>query len=131
MVCTVGLIAMAELMAVTLRMQQLGRNSTQAVRLAQDKIDDLTTASFGDPSMQCGGSLTADVANYNDDPFDEDDPDANPTDRGYHRRWLVSAAPDGANLRMVTVRVIPEVTDRRTASPFDLVTIIRGLGAGC
>ena len=131
MVCTVGLVAMAELLAVTLRMQQLGRNSTQAVRLAQDKVDELTTATFAHASMQCGGSLTADVTNYNDNPFDEDDPDSNPTDRGYHRRWLVSAAPDGANLRLVTVRVIPEVSDRRTASPFDLVTIIRGLGAGC
>ena len=27
-VCTVGLVAMAELMAITLRLQQLGRNST-------------------------------------------------------------------------------------------------------
>ena len=43
MVCTIGLVSMAELMAVTLRLQQLGRNSTSAVRLAQDKIDELTT----------------------------------------------------------------------------------------
>ena len=46
LVCTVGLVAMAELMAVTLRLQQLGRNSTSAVRLAQDKVDELTTMTF-------------------------------------------------------------------------------------
>ena len=45
-VCTIGLVAMAELLAVTLRLQQLGRNSTSAVRLAQDKVDELTTMTF-------------------------------------------------------------------------------------
>ena len=123
MVCTVGLIAMAELMAVTLRMQQLGRNSTHAVRMAQEKVDELTSLTFANAAMACGGSLT------DDDPDHFDDGTLNNV--GYHRRWVVGTAPDGANLRLVTVRVIPEVTDRRTASPFDLITIIRGLGAGC
>ena len=40
LICVVGLVAMAGLLAVTLRMQQLGRNSTSAVRMAQDKIDE-------------------------------------------------------------------------------------------
>jgi hypothetical protein len=123
MVCTVGLVAMAELMAVTLRMQQLGRNSTHAVRLAQEKVDELTTVTFAHASMACGGSLTADQADHFDD--------GTLNNVGYHRRWVVANAPDGDNLRQVTVRVIPDVTDRRTASPFDLITIIRGLGAGC
>lgn len=130
-ILTIALVSMAELMAITLRMQQLGRNQTAAIRLAQDKIDELTTATFAHASMQCGGNLAADEANYNDDAYDEDDDDANLEDRGYHRRWLVAAAPDGANLRLVTVRVIPESTDRRISSPFELTTIIRGVGAGC
>lgn len=123
-ICTVGLVALAGLMAVTLRTQQLSRNSTQAVRLAQDKVDELTTLSFAtDPSVACGGSLTADVENFNDLPGNGP---------GYRRRWLVAAGPDGdLNLRQVTVRVIPEVTDRRIASPFDLTTIIRGLAVAC
>jgi type II secretory pathway pseudopilin PulG len=124
-VSTIGLLTLAQMMAVTLQMQQLGRNSTSAARMAQDKVDELTTVGFTDPSMQCGGSLTADVANYNDTPDGV---------TNYKRRWVVANGPDGAgsslNLRQVTVRVIPELTDRRVASPFDLTTIIRYAGPG-
>ena len=124
-ICTVGLIAMAELMAVTLRLQQLGRNSTEAARLAQDKIDELTTMNFATAaSVQCGGSITADQANYNDTPLETD----GVTSKGYKRRWVVSAGPDAdLNLREVTVRVLPDNEDRRTATPFDLTTILRGV----
>ena len=34
-ILTVALVSMAKLMAITLRMQQLGRNQTLAMRLAQ------------------------------------------------------------------------------------------------
>lgn len=130
MIATVGLIAMAELMAVTLRMQQLGRNSTSASRVAQDKIDELNTVGFPNAQMACGGSLTANVANHNDDALWADG-----TRKGYRRRWVVSAGPDAATpptaLRTVTVRVIPDVNDRRVNQIFDLTTIIRGTGAAC
>jgi type II secretory pathway pseudopilin PulG len=137
MVCTIGLVAMAELMAVTLRLQQLGRNSTTAVRLAQDKIDELTTRNFvTDASIGCGGSIDASVTNFNDRPMADngtpDDPADDTVSKGYTRRWIVSSGPDGdPNLRQVTVRVIPDVVDRRTASPFDLTTFIRGVGPSC
>ena len=121
LVCIVGLVGMASLLAVTLRMQQLGRNSTSAVRLAQDKVDELSSLAFDTaPSMACGGSLTANVTNYND------------AVQGYTRRWIVQAGPDGdLNLRQVTVRLIPEVTDRRISTPYDLVAVIRGVAAAC
>jgi len=131
-ICTIGLVSMAELLAVTLRLQQLGRNSTSAVRLAQDKVDELTTMNFTtNAAVACGGSIDADVANYNDTPMQDNGTPDDPTDdtvtKGYTRRWVVSAGPDAdPNLRMVTVRVLPDVTDRRTASPFDLTTVIRG-----
>ena len=137
LVCTVGLIAMAELMAVTLRLQQLGRNSTSAVRLAQDKVDELTTMNFTtNPAAACGGSIDADVADHNDMPMDDNDTPDDDTDdtvsKGFTRRWIISAGPDAnPNLRSVTVRVIPEVNDRRTATPFDLTTVIRGVGPAC
>lgn len=137
MVCTVGLIAMAELMAVTLRLQQLGRNSTSAVRLAQDKIDELTTMNFiTNPSAACGGSIDANEADHFDTPMqDNGTPDDSTDDtvmKGYTRRWIISAGPDGdPNLREVTVRVIPEVNDRRVATPYDLTTVIRGVEAAC
>jgi type II secretory pathway pseudopilin PulG len=127
-ICTIGLVSMAELMAVTLRLQQLGRNSTSAVRLAQDKVDELMALNFATgASIQCGGSLDNDTnANYNDQP---EDFEGNP--QGYRRRWLVAAGPDGdLRLRTVTVRVIPIVTDSRTVRSFDLTTIIRGTVPG-
>ena len=131
MVCTVGLVAMAELMAVTLRLQQLGRNSTSAARLAQDKVDELTTKDFvTNVQAACGGDLDADTANHFDTPMEDNGTPDNLADdtvtKGYKRRWLVEAGPDGdTNLRQVTVRVIPDVTDRRMAAPYDLVTFIR------
>jgi len=137
LVCTVGLVAMAELMAVTLRLQQLGRNSTSAARLAQDKVDELTTMNFTtNPGAACGGNLDADAADHFDTPMDDNGTPDDLTDdtqgRGYKRRWIISAGPDGdTNLRQVTVRVLPDVNDLRTAQPFDLTTIIRGVGAAC
>jgi type II secretory pathway pseudopilin PulG len=137
-VCTIGLVAMAELMMVTLRLQQLGRNQTSAVRLAEDKVDQLTTmVDFAaNLPMSCGGSLDANVANHNDTPLQDngtpDDVADDTLTKGYLRRWIVSAGPDGdPNLRQVTVRVIPDVQDRRIAAPYDLTTFIRGTGAVC
>lgn len=139
MVCTIGLVAMAELMAVTLRLQQLGRNSTSAVRLASDKVDELTTMPFNpaalnyNPSIACGGSIDADDADHFDTPLEDNGTPDNTADdtvtKGYTRRWIISAGPDAdPNLREVTVRVVPDVGDRRTASPYDLTTFIRGFG---
>jgi type II secretory pathway pseudopilin PulG len=139
LVCTVGLVAMAELMAITLRLQQLGRNSTSAARLAQDKIDELTTMSFTtNPQAACGGSIdpAAPEADHFDRPAEDNGTPDDLTDdtviKGYTRLWLIEAGPDGdANLRQVTVRVLPDVIDRRVAAPYDLVTFIRGVGAAC
>lgn len=135
MIATVGLMAMAELLAVSLRMQQLGRNSTNAARVAQDKIDELNTVGFDNAQMACGGSLTEPAADHNDDAVWADG-----TRKGYRRRWVVSATPDAAVVlssgvvlatRQVTVRVIPENDDRRVTQQFDLTTMIRGAGAVC
>ena len=121
LVCMVGLVAMAQLLAVTLRMQQLGRNSTTAVRHAQDKLDELSALSFDTGlSIKCGGSLTANQTNYND------------TVPGYTRRWVVIQGPDGdQNIRQVTVRLIPNISDRRIETPYDLIGFIRGGNFAC
>lgn len=115
-ILTIGLVSLAELLAVSLRMQQLGRNETQAVRLTTDKLDQLNSLNFDTAlTIQIGGSLTANVANH----FDTDVP-------GYTRRWLVEAGPDGnANLRQITIRVIPTNTDARVNSSFEMISIIR------
>lgn len=122
LVCTVGLVAMAQMLAVTLRMQQLGRNSTAAIRMAQDKIDELSSMHFeNNPSVMCGGSLTANVANYSDVP------QINGAAQPYNRRWQITRGPDNdPQLRVVTVRLVPDIADRTRASQPDLVGIIRG-----
>ncbi len=117
-ILTIGLVSLAELLAVTMRLQQLGRNETSAVRLAEDLMDQLRSLNFDTaPALQIGGSLSNDVTNFND------------TVPGYRRRWVVAAGPASAagavpNLRQITVRVIPDVSDGRTASTYEIVTII-------
>lgn len=125
-ILTVALVSMAELMAITLRMQMLGRNQTSAMRLAQDKIDELMTQNFNtSAAVAIGGSLTADVANHFDVP---QDPDGN--NLPFTRRWTVAAGPAdpgvAANaIRLLTVRIQPIVNDLRTAPPTDVTTLIR------
>jgi prepilin-type N-terminal cleavage/methylation domain-containing protein len=139
-ILTVALVSMAELMAITLRMQQLGRNQTQATRLAQDKIDELMSRNFTFAELTVGGSLTADVANHFDVPAA-----GTAANLQYRRRWLVEAMNFGDTVnvtagnppvvtatpiaagttRRVTVRVIPLRNDRRMSTPVDLVTIVR------
>ena len=118
-VLTVGLVSMAELLAVSVRMHQLGRNSTTAARLAQDKFEEMMKMNFAtNPAIQVSGSdtLASNVTNY----FDA------PADTGYTRRWFVQAGPN-ANpcTRTVTVRVIPANPDRRAGSDFTVTTILR------
>jgi Tfp pilus assembly protein PilV len=134
LVCTIGLIAMAELLAVTLRMQQLGRNSTSAARLAQDQVDKLTIVT--DPALLCGGSLDSSDAGYSAIPLQDNGTPNDPADdtltKGYTVRWVVSAGPDvNPNLRTVTVRVIPDVKDNRTSASYDLTTVVRRGGVAC
>ena len=116
LIVTVGMVSIAQLMAVTLRMQQLGRNQTEAVRLAQDKIDQMMSLDFdAAATIQIGGDLEANVADH----FDTDV-------QGYTRRWVVAAGPDAnPNLRELTMVVIPDLADRGTRTPAQLVTIIR------
>ena len=117
-VLTVGLLAMAELLAVSLRMHQLGRNSTTATRLAQDKFEEMMKMNFAtNPAIQvtnCGNALASNVTNC----FDT------PANSGYTRRWQVAAGPT-VRLRTVTVRVIPNNVDRRVGADFTVTSLIR------
>jgi hypothetical protein len=124
-ILTVALVALAEMMAITLRMQMLGRNQTNAARLAQSKMDQLIGSVMNWDTavdIQIGGSLTANVTNYNDVP-----------EAGWIRRWVVTAGPvdpgsDAGDLRVVTIRVIPVVTDNRATATVELTTILRRQG---
>ena len=113
-ILTIALVSMAELMAITLRMQMMGRNQTSAIRLVQSKIDEIVAVNFANAVVAVGGSVTADVANYNDTPVN-----------GYHRRWAIAAIAGETRVRSLTVRVIPTINDRRTNAQVELTTIIR------
>lgn len=119
-ILTVALVALAELMAITLRMQMQGRNATAAVRVAQAKIDELIGLNFNDTVLtDFGGSVDADVASYNDNPADAP---------GYHRRWQIDDIGED-RVRLLTVVVIPTSNDRRSTAPVKLTTIIRSIEA--
>lgn len=94
LVLTIGMIAIAGLLAVTVQAQITARESARSVRLAQDKMDELMKAAFTSPAVSVGGGLNANVANYNESP-----------DAGTTIRWVVANGPT-ADTRVVTVRVI-------------------------
>ncbi len=122
-ILTIGLVSLAELLAVSLRMQQLGRNETAVIRLAQDKLDELSVLAFAtELRIQPGGSLTGNEDNHWDTPKDADG-----NDLPFIRRWVVGNGPDGANNRMrqITIRVIPTREEARTNATFEMISIIR------
>jgi prepilin-type N-terminal cleavage/methylation domain-containing protein len=116
-IMTVALVSMAELMAVMLRMQMMGRNETAAVRMIQSKIDEIVNVNFTTTTVaNVGGSLSSDVASYFDTPAN-----------GVTRRWQIEAISGETKVRKLTVRVIPTIPDRRTNAQVELTTVIRSL----
>lgn len=121
-ILTTALVALAGMMGITLRMQMQGRNQTNATRLAQQKLDELVGVAqnnWGAASIAIGGNLATDTANYNDAPTP-----------GFRRRWVVTAGPtdpstQAGDLRIVTVRVIPNVRDSGTTATVNLTTMLR------
>ena len=111
-VMTVGLVGMAQLLAVSTMMHSDARQLTGSTYAAQSKFDELAKLAFATaPAVQIGGSLTANVANYNDSPAP-----------GVTRRWVVAAGPT-ADTRLVTVRVVNP--GARQFSQRDLTTVVR------
>lgn len=114
LVLTVGLVAVAELLTISARMHRVGRESTQAARLAQDKVEELMKMNFAtSPAVQVGGALGANVANH----FDL------PANSGYTRRWQVVTGPNAnPRLRTVTVRLVPDLP---MGAPYEVTMVIR------
>lgn len=116
-VLTVGLVAMAQLLAISVRMHQLSRNTEIATQLAERKFEELMKLNFDTAApvqLTAGDSLNSNVVNY----FDT------PTGGQFTRRWLVEAGPV-TRTRRVTVRLVPRQTDRLLYKPVQLTTIIR------
>jgi len=113
-----GLLAIAQLLGVSIKQHQLARNNEEASRLAIAKIEDLQKLDFAaDAAIQITptspNSLTTNVANY----FD------NPTPN-FTRRWKVKAGPT-ANTRQVSVRMAPTTGDTSAAHVFTFTSIVR------
>ena len=114
LVLIVGLVGVAQVLAVSLLMHADAREATTATQQAQAKIDELMKANFTLPSLQLAGpeSLTGNVNNHFDTPAP-----------GITRRWRVENGP-AVNTRLLTIRVL-DSRARRYGGQIDLATVIR------
>ncbi len=115
LVLTIGLVAIAALLAVTTQMQMGARESARSMRLAQAKVDELARLDFEDDveMSMCEDCLDADVANHNESVDGLS---------GITLRWNVDDGPT-EDTRLVTVRVLNLRAQQYRAT--DLTTIIR------
>lgn len=116
-VVTIGLVSMAQLMAVTTIMHSDARQTSMATQLGLAKLDELmklnlATAAAVQLTPVSPDSLAANVTNYFDQP-----------NTAITRRWKVAAGPT-ADTRTVTVRVI-NPRARQYGSKLEFTTIIR------
>ena len=112
LVMTVGMLAVAALLAVTTQMHIGARESARSTRIAQDKVDELLKLTFSsNPRISVGGSLDADVNNHSETPM-----------TGVTVRWVVADGPTD-DTRLLTVRVVNLRSQHYRNT--DLATIIR------
>jgi prepilin-type N-terminal cleavage/methylation domain-containing protein len=116
---TVGMLAMAQLLAASVQMHQLGRNTDVATQLAQAKFEELMKLNFNTAAAvqltpTGADALGANTANY----FDV------PAGNQFTRRWRVEAGPT-PRTRRVTVRIQPTQVSRLTYRPVEITTLIR------
>lgn len=108
------MLAIAALLGVTTQMHIGAREAARSTRLAQDKVDDLMKLNFASAAaVQVGGSLTANVANYFEQPTD-----------GVTVRWVVATHAASTDLRQVTVRIV-NLRSQQYGRQTDMSTIIR------
>src|SRR5688572_26605585 len=117
LVVTIGLVSMAQLMAVTTIMHSDARQTSMATQLGLAKLDALMKLNLGTAAAVqitpvSPDSLEENVTNYFDQP-----------DTAITRRWKVEAGPT-TDTRTVTVRVI-NPRSRQYGSELEFTTIIR------
>jgi prepilin-type N-terminal cleavage/methylation domain-containing protein len=66
LVLTIGLVGTAALMSQSVNMGAHARYVSTAALLASEKMEDLSRFPTGDPNLNAGGSLGADIAGYSD-----------------------------------------------------------------
>lgn len=116
-VVTIGLVSMAQLMAVSTVTYADAREVSIATEQAEAKLSELMKLNLGtDAAVQITpvspDSLTSNVTNYYDQPA-----------TGITRRWRVEAGPVD-NTRIIKVRVV-NARARQYGATIDLTSIIR------
>src|SRR5512140_1023189 len=86
-VTTIGLLAVAQLLGVGIRLQTESRDSTAAGAFARSKLEELENYPPMEAHRARGGSLTTNVDNYNDIP-----------DTRFQRRWMIESSADSASV---------------------------------
>jgi type IV pilus modification protein PilV len=117
LVVTVGLVSMAQLMAVTTVMHSDARQTSLGTELAQAKLDELmklnlNSAAAVQVTPDDEDSLNENVTNYFDEPSDT-----------ITRRWKVEDGPT-ADTRIITMRVVNNAA-RQYGSTVEIKTIFR------
>ncbi len=117
LVVTIGMIGMAQLMAVTTVVHSDAREASMATELGQAKIDELTGMDLGTAAAVQITPASPDSLEQNvDDYYDEPQPTVT-------RRWKVENGPTGTT-RVVTVRVI-NTASRHYGTTMYFRTILR------
>ena len=116
LVLLIGLVGVADLLAVAIRANSFSFNSGAATIAAQNKVEEFRRLTFDNPQIQISATspdpLTSNVANYND------------TSGNFIRRWSVAAGPT-PDTRLVTLRVVPINPDpRRNRQQIDVTTLL-------
>lgn len=118
-ILVVGLLGLASAMASMTRHHDLTGNRTEMGMLAEAKLEQLrgaaTARTLDTVQLAFGGSLTASLAQHADTV-------AGRGGRRFVRRWEVVAGP--GNTRVVRLRIMPLMDDRRTPAQIDFLTHI-------
>lgn len=117
-ILTGGMVAVAQLLVLSLQMHHMGRATSVASKLAAAKVDQLMKLNFDTAASiaitpTSPDALGQNVTNYFDSPGS-----------GYTRRWKVETGP-ATDTRKVTVRVVPPTTNRNIFRTVEVVTIVR------
>ena len=107
-VTMIGLLAVFQLVALSVNIENFSYRSIEANNLAINKIEELKVG-----SLTNGGSLTSSISGYSDT-----------TRPDYIVRWQISDGSAGVSTKYVTVQIIPQNTGIKYAS-VKLETLIR------
>lgn len=112
-----GMVAVAQLLAISLQMHHHGRSTSEASTLATRKVEELVKLNFDTAPAVA-------VSPVSPDPLGQDVTGYFDTSGLYTRRWRVVAGP-ATDTRTVTVRIIPPNVDLNRFRTVEVTTILR------